>query len=349
MLWVTLSPYSGDDPSVVSLAPRGPRSLLRDATVRTSALRKAVLDVARQHSARAAWVVAHGASVRLIRALVAAGLPLHVTIHDDPAWGNAILTRRYACLAPILALDLRRSLPRAQSADVVSPGMADRYRRLFGIESVLVHRGLPEQVAPAPPYADEGVSVAVLGSTYGLAELSLLAQALSVVQQQLGTSARLLVIGGVVESELHKLCPPNVDLEITGHLPESEGIARLRGAFLLYLSYPFGRRGAILRRTSFPTKLSTYVQAARPLLLHTPSDSSITSLGSLSPYTSLWSSQSAEDGAELIMRRWSEPAMKESFHAEADALRTRQFNLERNRVALMRALCALPADPARSV
>jgi len=42
--------------------------------------------------------------------------------------------------------------------------------------------------------------------------------------------------------------------------------------------YPEGFRFQGFRRTSLPMKLSTYVQAQRPIFAHTPSDSSLASI-----------------------------------------------------------------------
>ena len=306
IVWVTLSPlkHQADD-NVVSLAPGGPRSLLQDGTIRTRALREAASEVMRNRDAAAAWFVAHGASLRIASGLIDAGLPTHVTVHDDPAWGYALMTRRYLPLAPLLARDLRTTLRGASSIDVVSGAMADTYERRYGVTSTIVHRGLPGPVQPAPVYdRRKGLSIAVLGSTYGFSELSVLAQALAIAQQRLEVPATLTVIGGVDVPAVRKLCPSNVALEITGHIDEPEGIGRLSESFLAYLSYPFRRRGRMLRTTSFPTKLSTYVLAARPLLLHMPSDSSVAFLGARSPYATLWASTEPAHGADILERLW---------------------------------------------
>ena len=131
IVWVTLSPHEGrGDRGIVSLAPSRDRSLLRDGTIRTGALRERAEKVMRTRAAPAAWIVAHGAAVRIAPSLIATGVPVHITVHDDPAWGNALLTRRYLALAPFLARDLGHSLRRARSVDVVSEAMRERYRRL---------------------------------------------------------------------------------------------------------------------------------------------------------------------------------------------------------------------------
>jgi hypothetical protein len=343
LVWTTLSPLQPDsDPLKVSLAPAGRRSLLRDGTIRTGALRKKVLSLLRERDAAAAWVVAHGAAVRIAPYLIAAGVPVHITVHDDPAWGNVLLTRRYVALAPLLARDLNRSLSGAQSADVVSEPMARRYGGRHGAAPVVVHRGLPNPVSPAPPYdRRQGMVVGVLGSTYGLRELGALCQALSLLSDALSIPAKLTVIGTADEMRIRDLCPRNLELEVTGHLSEPEGVAKLQMTFLLYLSYPFGRRGRVLRTTSFPTKLSTYAMAARPLILHMPSDSSVAHLDAGSPYATLWSSLTPDDGAQALVRLWQDARTFDSFHNPADQVRERYFDPFRNRTVLLQALNAL--------
>jgi hypothetical protein len=39
--------------------------------------------------------------------------------------------------------------------------------------------------------------------------------------------------------------------------------------------YPAGRKYELFRRTSLPIKVSTYVQAQRPIFAHTPADSTL--------------------------------------------------------------------------
>lgn len=350
ILWVTLASVNGaGGESVLSLAPSRPRSLLQDATTRIGALRRGVQIAVEASGATAVWVVAHGAAVRIAPALIAAGLPVHVSVHDDPAWAYAILTRRYFALAPLFARDLAQSLRGAQSVDVVSEPMVRRYRAKHGIEAAIVHRGLSAHVQPAPAYDRRiGLSVAVLGSTYGLREIGALLQGLALVgsQEQIPTS--LTVIGTADGARLKRLCPPSVALEVTGHVAESDGLERLREACLLYLCYPFSRRGRVLRTTSFPTKLSTYLMAARPLLLHMPIDSSVAFLADTSRYATLWPSLAPAEGSKILGSVWRDHLTHETFHDAAERLRSVHFDLARNRAVLFGLLNSLGSGARRT-
>jgi hypothetical protein len=351
LVWVTLSRFDGDDagfPPVISLAERRrDPSLIRNATIRRRELVRRVREIMRERNAAAAWVIAHGASVCVAAELAEADIPTHVTVHDDPAWAYALLTRRYLLLAPLFARDCARALRSARSVDVVSEAMANRYRSRHGRDPTVIHRGLAGRVTASEAYErKDGLSVAVLGSTYGERELRSLATALGLVEEHHNIPTRLTVIGTASARRLRQVVPGNVRLAALGHLAETDGVAQLRNSFVLYLGYPFGWRGRVLRTTSFPTKLSTYVMAARPLLVHAPADSSVACLAETAPYATPWTTLDPQDGVSVLLELWRDPRAAESFHVDAELIRTRHFDFQRNRTRLIEVLNLLPRSPA---
>src|SRR5262249_42420720 len=154
--------------------------------------------------------------------------------------------------------DFAYALRRATSVDVIGRGMAERYRRRYGVESTIVHRALEGPIAPSGDHdaARDGLRVGVLGSTYGYGQLPLLARAVEVAAGRLGVAPRILIVGQGHGDQLRAEFAGRVEVESTGHISEADAIPLLRRCFALYLNYPFGRRDAVLRRTSFPTKLS---------------------------------------------------------------------------------------------
>ena len=122
-------------------------------------------------------------------------------------------------------------------------------------------------------------------------------------------------------------------------------MALLRRCFALYLNYPFGRRDAVLRQTSFPTKLSTYVQAARPLLIHAPADSSTAPLIGPDGYATAWSDLDPARGADALVAAWGRAENHASRHEAADRVRRDYYDPDRNRRALFGALDALVPPP----
>ena len=103
----------------------------------------------RPAGARAFWVVMHYAGVSIAARLARAErLPLHLTVHDDPAFGVALRSKRYLALVPWIERDFAFAMRRASSVDVIGRGMAERYRRRYGVESTIVHRALDDADRP---------------------------------------------------------------------------------------------------------------------------------------------------------------------------------------------------------
>lgn len=322
----------------------GRRSLGFDSTIHAGPLAREVAALARQRSARAVWLLMHGAVVgiaaRLTRWL---NLPVHLTVHDDPAFANALRSRKYFALVPWIERDFGGALRRAASIDVISEGMRERYQLRYGVDSTIIHRGLTGPIHESPHYdrAVHGLTIGMMGSTYEYGQMPVLARAVARAAHELGVRGRVLVLGRSHGERLRDEMGSQIEVEVAGHVSEAEGIERLRDCFALYLNYPFGRRDAVLRQTSFPTKLSTYIQAARPVLIHAPDDSSVTPLYDYPGYAARWASMNVDDGATQLKRLWSEPASDASAHCAAEEIRHRFYDRDTNRRALREVLNAL--------
>jgi hypothetical protein len=341
----------------------GRRSLFLDSTALAPALAAETLRIAEAHRARAIWIVLHGAGVPVGAELVKrARLPVHVTVHDDPAFAVAMRSRRYLALTPWIEHAMGRALRGAKSIDVISDGMEARYRRRFGVSSFVVHRAVPGPVAPSPSYdASNGLRVGLLGNSYTYDQLPVLGRAIARAARELGVAARLSLFGlGFSDRLRADLAGTGVEVDAAGHVDEAEGVRLLRGCFALYANYPFTAREAVLRQTSFPTKMSTYALAARPIVTHAPTDSTLGPLASFGSeprseprYVRPWVTMSDADGAALLASMWRDPASHASQHVAAESLRLRIFDLEKNRRSLASALDALvsplesAAAPAR--
>jgi hypothetical protein len=347
VVWASFHPPS--DPSKVGFethtlrrgshgrTSRRRRSVGLDQTVFARDLADELLDFARERNARAFWVVLHGAAVQVANRLTRRhALPLHATVHDDPAFANALRSKRYLPLVNWIEGQFNEVLVRANSVDVIGEAMADRYRRMLGVEAPVVHRALETPIAAAPEYdpAEHGMSVGVLGSTYSYGQLPRLGKAVGRAAKDLGLRGRVLVIGRSHGERLRADMGDLIDVEVTGHVDEAQGIERLKSCFALYLNYPFARRDAVLRQTSFPTKLSTYVQAARPLLLNVPGDSSVLPLLDEPGFAAHWNSLHPSEGMERLLSLWHAPDAFQSCHESSERIRRRYFDPGANRGTL---------------
>lgn len=352
IVWASPSPPKGPAPegSVTLLrgsAGKGPRSMIADSVKHVSALTDEVLSMARDRGARALWVVMHGAMVHVAARLVRDGsFPVHLTVHDDPAYASALRSRRHVAFMPWVARDFARAMRGATSIDVVGQGMGDYYLRKLGVKSTVVHRGVGSPVTPSPDYdRGKGLRVAVLGNVYEYKAMKRLAQAVEIASKSLNVPGTVVVMGQNPGARLKAEMAGRVDVEVTGHVAEPGAIEHLRGCFALYLNYPFGPFGAVLRRTSFPTKLSTYVMAARPLIIHSPADGSVAPLWDDEPgYAHAWAKASPGEGARALATMWADPASVASKHEAADRVRLRYYDPSRNRPALLGVLNALAGE-----
>jgi len=349
ILWASASPAGPVGPTEALLTQGSAilKSLIdrRSMTVDVLLAHRLASELSRlaaEHHARAFWLVMHGAMVHVAaRLLKTTRLPVHLTVHDDPI-GVTLMSRRYLALLPLVQRDFAFAMRRAASVDVVSDGMASRYRRAFDINSIVVHRGMPGPIAQSVAGHDpRALEIGILGNTYGFHQLPIVARAVEIAAARSNLRGRIVVVGQGLGERLRDKVGTRIDVEVTGHLDEPAAIERLARCFCLYLNYPFSPQTAIFRQTSFPTKLTTYLMAGRPLLAHAGADSSLSSLAVSTGYIARWSSEIVDEGATEILRLWNLPSAHESQHAVAEEIRQRYFDLAVNRRRLFRALDAL--------
>lgn len=223
------------------------------------------------------WVVGHYEGILIARELAARGVAVHLTIHDDPAGGLARRSRRYLHLLPLIEGRTFEALRTARSVDVVSEGMRRYYLQRCGVDSVVVHRWLPRRPpSPDAPTARPSSRIVIghIGSVYSLSDLTRLAEAVDRLGAE-GEEARLLIIAPGREVEARLNCRHAGSVEFREPMEEPEAARTLHTCSMLYAAYPFSRAYRTFRRTSLPTKVSTYVMARAPILAHTPGDSTL--------------------------------------------------------------------------
>jgi len=324
-----------------SLGRTGKHSLVSDVLWHRRALTDEVLERARSLNASALWFVLHGVSVHLAAGAVRAGqLPVHVSVHDDPVHATTLRSRRLFLTAPLVLRDVARALRGAKSVDVICPLMARRYEQKFQVKSVVLHRGLREKIAETPRYdlARDGLSIGILGNTYAYAQFPVLARALLEAGRKSGRTPRI-VCWGLGYERFQREFGGQLAIEIRGHVDEPAAIEQLRSCFLLYLNYPFSWGAKVFRETSFPTKLSTFLYAARPLLIHSPTGSSICELADFGqPFVHLWPNMESSAGAALMAEAAADAQAARSQHLAAEAVRLRYFDYDIHRNTVQKIL-----------
>lgn len=222
------------------------------------------------------WIVGLNEAIPIARELAnKTSTPIHLTIQDDVPYGVFARSRRYQWLSGIAQKCLAEVMRRIRSLDVTSDGMRDYYQKTLGINGVVIHPYVPSLPTFPPISLDANIlTVGHIGTIYSLPEFRLFCQALQEFAKSKGLNAQLITIGlarkyATIIQEFPEL------IHDISQLTETEAIQHLYKCNFLYAMYPFNQASAIFRQTSLPTKLTTYIQAQRPIFAHTLADSSL--------------------------------------------------------------------------
>ncbi len=357
IVWVTLTPggVSATSPTIdervvvlkggpKATVPRKRRSLFLDSTTLSWRLAEEVRKIAQEHRARGIWIVMYGATVPIASHLVKHGeLPVVATVHDDPAFGVALRSRRYLVLVPLIERAFAKALKDAAGVEVISRGMMERYKKRYGVIAILGNRVVAPFVAVPAPFSKDGkiLRIGVLGNTYSYSPLRVLGRTVARAADDLGLRGELVFVGLGHAERLRAELGGLISIVSVGHVEEAKAAAVLRGTFLQYLVYPFGWRDRVLRQTSFPCKLATYIMAGRPLLLHASADSTTAELATIPGLSYHWDDLNVEHGVQLLKKAWADPVTSLGAHGALEEVRRRYYDLDTIKTNLMGMLDAM--------
>lgn len=219
------------------------------------------------------WVVGHYEGISVADELLTKGKTVHLTIHDEPL-AMLIRSRRYRPLWPLMARVFPRVLRRAKSVDVTSTAMRDYLKRRYNVDSFSLYKYLPELPTINSQVSEDSLTVGHIGSLY---HRTLFRQFVLACRDLARHQKRCLKIVRIGRSpEMDEIAAENpTTFDLHGELLEEHALPLLAACDFVYAMYPYGFRFRGFRRTSLPIKLSTYIQAQRPIFAHTPPDSGL--------------------------------------------------------------------------
>jgi hypothetical protein len=249
---------------------------LGDLAARTGFLpgsKSRIKSLVQQMDADLYWVVAHYEGISVAAELIAQGKKVHLTVHDDP-FGTWVRSHRYTLFRPLLRNTFPRILRGAVSIDVTSWGMRNLYRKKYGVNCFSLYLHIPAlppvNTSPDPNY----LTVGHIGTLYHPQPFLTFLSACKKLAQEQKRALRFVRIGA--SPEMDAIAASDREIFVThGDLAEPDAIPMLAACDFLYAMYPAGRKYELFRRTSLPVKVSTYVQAQRPIFAHTPADSTL--------------------------------------------------------------------------
>ncbi len=250
---------------------------------------KVVREIAEKLDADLYWVVAHYEGISVAAELLRMGRPVHLTVHDEPL-SMLMVSRRFRPLWPLMAIVFSHVLKGARSVDVTSTAMRDYFKRRYNVDSFALYKYLPELPEVQPRLSEKHLSVGHIGKLYHAGPFRRFIIACRSYAAAQNRTLRIARIGAC--QEMDKISSENPDLfETHGDLLERDALPVLATCDFVYAMYPDGFRFQGFRQTSLPIKLSTYIQAQRPIFAHTPHDSGLAQLICKYPVGTVCSSQ----------------------------------------------------------
>lgn len=249
------------------------------------------------------WIVSHNEGLRMAIELAVRQheRPVHMTVHDD--WAGALCARsvRYRLMAGAAKKLTGKALKTVPSFDLISGGMRNYYRGLTARRGEVCHRYLPESTILAAPEPETGDSILIghIGSIYDKKDLfAFVALAKAFYQEQSRTV--MLQMWGCHLKPIDVPAALRANIKFYDTLPEEKVIPQLAKCHFVYCMYPLSKALHVFSQTSLPTKLSSYLQAARPIFGHGPADSTLAEFLGTTKLGAIWSAADKQKGFELL-------------------------------------------------
>jgi hypothetical protein len=234
---------------------------------------KMVRDLVEKIDADLYWVVAHYEGISVAAELLSHGKRVHLTVHDEPL-AMIIRSRRYRAMYPLVSRIFKKVLLGARSVDVTSWGMRDYFRQKYGLNCFSLYRSLAELPRLNFSPVTNELRIGHIGSLYHPEPFRQFVEACKKYAAMQNLTLKIVRVG--ISPEMDKIAKENLEIfETLGEMDETAALPTLANCNFLYAMYPDGFRFQGFRRTSLQIKLSTYIQAQRPIFAQTPDDSNM--------------------------------------------------------------------------
>jgi hypothetical protein len=262
----------------------------------------------RDHGVEVVWTQAGKEAV--VAGRVAAEVlrvPLALSVNDDPA---TVLRSAGASEWVIRAMEreFTRAMRSAKSHAVVSRGMAQEYTRRFQIDPVILYPG----TNPRRQLEARGLNrqkheflIGNVGSVASEANWEVLLEAV----RHLSSGNRQFRVLQIGDLKPHLRDPL---VEVTGYISDDEFDAHLGRIDIGFIQLWFEPEYSFYGRTSFPSKLGSYIQAQKPVLAFGPESCSSVSFVQEFGCGAACTEQNAERLASVINHLLFEPGIYES-------------------------------------
>ncbi len=217
------------------------------------------------------WAVLQGKTTIISARKIAMklGVPLIVMVLDDPSWVlDAVGLDKYSKKKVLAEFD--KAIKHSIACGTASRAMADDYSKRYGVKTIVFWGSLDKKMAREPALSPNGnsqLSIGLAGQLYATDEWNAFLAALSSANWRIsGRDVKVYLIGDLDYVDV----PCGARIEKLGRMSLDETIKTLSGMDIVYCPYFFGENREVVAKTSFPSKLTAYFAAGRPVLFHGP-------------------------------------------------------------------------------
>jgi glycosyltransferase involved in cell wall biosynthesis len=226
----------------------------------------------KKFGAEAVWCVLEGQTLIRLARRVAKGLgvPLLTQVWDPPYWW--LREHRVDRLTRNLVLkEFSLALRESACCAAASWAMAEQYAADFGTKTIPVIPSLDASLALPPAvkiHENSELIIGLAGQIYSFQEWNALIAALDSVDWKIADrEVKIRLLG----RNAHLNTNGKMRVEFFGWSSQVDTIQLMSEADILYCPYWFDPGFESEARLSFPSKLTTYLAAGRPVLFHGPS------------------------------------------------------------------------------
>jgi len=250
---------------------------LYNRIVKVPALVARIVQFAQQQRTQFIWAILDGPILIYVARSVAKALsvPLVVSVLD-PLERWEVDLRLDPFTRSQLNKEFASTVREAVGVAVISEGMKAQYKTRYGVDSVIIRHGITREGKRVPSYQrrrkDEFI-IGFCGSPYASREMRALVSALSAVEWNVDGVNLIL---RVVCDRAHWALAKGQNIQYVNWRSLEEAVGLMADGDITYLPYWFDKRYQPSVRLCFPTKLTTYLAAGRPVFYHGPRESSVT-------------------------------------------------------------------------
>ncbi len=232
---------------------------------------KRAVKFARRFQPDAVWATLEGPTLIRLALPVARrlGVPLLTQVFDPPHWWMRAHNHGWLTTRRVLG-GFDRAMRDSQGCAAASWAMAETYRDDYGVRAVPVVPSMNASLARPPaeaPHRDDELVIGLAGQIYATTEWEALLAAIKLADWTIaGRRVRVRVLGRNLQCAVSN--PARI--EFLGWHSHAQTVHLLSQMDILYCPYWFDPTFEREARLSFPSKLTSYLAAGRPVFMHCP-------------------------------------------------------------------------------